>query len=327
MRALLLALAICVTAPAAAAQDLSVAGRYDAVTIAGFTLPLADVARLERAGVLRLDAAAGRFAFASDITSERALRQRLRALDLERPAATPDLYRATKVALPNAPAHTLTVPSGYGPARFANQPSRATLSASIGGVNRVPYTSQADGALGLGLSFGNAFRGIGVGLRASANDLSDLGNLDRMSFGFSLSRYLWDGVSLSFGGENLLVRKTDGEASYSLAASWAFDRDQMPFNGTLTLGAGSGRFAHATQRDIAEGRAARGTVVFAALSAALSDRMNVITEWNGRNLNAGLSYAVPQRGVSFKLGVENLTSNSGDGPILTGSVGITLIRF
>ena len=102
---------------------------------------------------------------------------------------------------------------------------------------------------------------------------------------------------------------------------------RCPTGGVLTLGAGSGRFAHATPRDIAEGRAPQGTIVFAALSAELSDRMNLIAEWNGRNLNAGLSYVLPQTGVSVKLGVENLTSQSGDGPILTGSVGVTLLRF
>jgi hypothetical protein len=326
MRPLLLALAICLAAPAPA-QDLSGAGRYDAVTIAGFTLPLADVARLEQAGVLRRDPGTGRFAFDPAVTSERALNARLAGLTLDRPTAPRDLYRAAKVALPNAAAHALTVPSGFGPARFANQPARAALSASIGGVNRVPYTAQGDGALGLGLSFGNGFRGLGVGLMVSANDLSDFGNLDRMSFGFSISRYLWDGLSLSLGGENLLVRDTDGEASFSLAASWAFDRVQMPFAGTLTFGAGSGRFAHATPRDIAEGRAPRGTAVFAALSAEVSDHLNLIAEWNGRNLNAGLALALPRTGVSVKLGVENLTQHSGDGPILTGSVGFTLIRF
>lgn len=326
MRHLLLALVICLAAPTQA-QDLSGGGAYDAVTIAGFTLPLADVERLRAAGVLRMDPGTGRFAFDQGITSERALDRRLRGLALDRPAAPRDLYRAAKVTLPNGAAHTLTVPSGYGPARFANQPARAALSASLGGVNRVPYTSQPDGGLGLGLSFGNSFRGLGFGLMVSANDLSDFGNPDRMSFGFSVSRYLWDGLSVSFGGENLLVRETDGEASFSLAASWAFDRPQMPFAGIMTFGAGTGRFANATPRDIAEGRAPRGTTVFAAVSGELSDCINLIAEWNGRNLNAGLSYALPQSGVSVKLGVENLTGHSGDGAILTGSVGVTLIRF
>ena len=326
MRRLLLAFALCLATPAPA-QDLSGGGRYEAITISGFTLTLAEIARLEQAGVLRLDPGTRRFAFDPAIRSERALGLRLRTLALDRPEGPRDLYRAAKVTLPNAAAHTLTVPSGFGPARFVNQPGRAALSVSLGGVSRVPYTAKPDGALGLGLSFGDAFHGLGVGLMVSANDLSDFGDPDRLSFGFALSRYLWDGLSLSFGGENLFVRRTDGEASFSLAASWAFDRAQMPFKGTLTLGAGSGRFARATPRDIAEGRASQGTTVFAALSGEVADHLNLIAEWNGRNLTAGVSYALPRSGMSVKLGVENLTRRSGDGPILTGSVGVTLIRF
>ena len=38
--------------------DLAGAGAYDAVTINGFTLPLADVALLQEAGVLRYELAA-----------------------------------------------------------------------------------------------------------------------------------------------------------------------------------------------------------------------------------------------------------------------------
>lgn len=326
MRRLLLALALCLATPAPA-QELSGGGRYEAINISGFTLTLTDVARLQRAGVLRMVPGTRRFTFDPAIPSERALGLRLRGLALDRPEGPRDLYRAAKVTLPNAAALALTVPSGFGPARFVNQPGRAALSVSVGGVSRVPYTTQADGALGVGLSFGNAFRGLGVGLMVSANDLSDFDNPDRRSFGFALSRYLWDGLSVSFGGENLFVRQTDGTASFSLAASWAFDRAQMPFKGTLTLGAGSGRFAKATPRDIAEGRAPHGTTVFAAISGELSDHLNLIGEWNGRNLNTGFSYAVPRTGISVKLGVENLTRRSGDGPILTGSVGVALIRF
>ena len=309
--------------------DLSGAGAFDAVTINGFTLPLADVQILQDAGVLRIDPVTQRFSFAPDITSERALKARLAALPLARPSGPRDLYRAAKVALPNSAAHTLTVPSGFGPAHFANQPGRATLSASLGGVNRVPYTSSGDGALGLGLSFGNSFDGIGAAVMVSANDLSQIDNLRRMSWGIELSHYFADGVSLSLGGENLFVQYTDGQDSYYVTGSWAFDpaRSAMPFRGVWTLGAGSGRFATATPRDRAEGRMAKGTAVFTALAWQVTDRLNLIAEWNGRNLNSGIAYTLPRTGISLKLGVENLTSSSGNGPILTGSVGVTLIRF
>ena len=160
----------------------------------------------------------------------------------------------------------------------------------------MPYTTNPDGALGLGLTFGNAFDGIGGAVMVSANDLSQLDNAQRISWGFELSHYLSDGISVSVGGENLFVGFTDGEPSFYAAASWAFDHPSqaLPFKGVLTLGAGSGRFASATPRDIAEGRMPRGTTVFGALSWQVSDRVNLITEWNGRNLNAGVAFVLPR---------------------------------
>ena len=106
---------------------------------------------------------------------------------------------------------------GFGPAHFSNQPGRAALSASIGGVSRVPYTANPDGALGLGLTFGNAFDGIGGAVMVSANDLSQLDNAQRISWGIELSHYLSDGISVSVGGENLFVGFTDGEPSFYVA--------------------------------------------------------------------------------------------------------------
>ena len=327
MRYLLLAILFSAFPALALSQDLSGSGAFDAVTINGFTFPVTDVQTLQQAGILRLNPETRHFAFAPDITSERALQTRLRPLNLSRPTAPSDLYLAAKVTLPNAAAHELTVPSGFGPAHFANQPGSTTVSASLGGVNRVPYTTSPDGALGFGLSFGNAFHGLGASISMSLNDLNHLGNGQRISWGFDLSHYVADGLSLALDGENLFARFTDGEASYSLAGSWAFDRRQMPFKGVLTLGAGTGRFAHATERDIFEGRAAHATGLFGALSYEVNDHFNLITEWNGRNLNAGLGYVLPRSGISLKLGLEDLTRHSGNGPILTGSVGATLIRF
>ena len=98
MRRLLLAFALCLATPAPA-QDLSGGGRYEAITISGFTLTLADIARLEQAGVLRLDPGTRRFAFDPAIRSERALGLRLRTLALDRPEGPRDLYRAAKVTL------------------------------------------------------------------------------------------------------------------------------------------------------------------------------------------------------------------------------------
>ena len=325
------ALWILAAQPAAAEGEsaLSGGGQFDAVSINGFVLQLHDVQALLAAGVMRRDPTTGHFAFNSGIPTERQLAARLAALNLANPRAPRELYRAAKVALPNGAAHELTIPSGFGPAAFANQPTRATLSASLGGVSRVPYTTSPDAALGLGLGFGNAFNGLGASVQMSFNDLSRLGNTDRISWGFTLSHYIADGLSVSVGGENLFVKTTDGEASFYAVGSWAFDASSgvMPFDGVLNLGVGSGRFAHATPRDVAEGRAAHGTVVFGGLAWEVSDHVNLITEWNGRNLNAGMAVSLPRSGISLKLGIEDLTGYSGDGPIVTGSVGFTLARF
>ena len=161
----------------------------------------------------------------------------------------------------NNAAHTLTVPSALGPAAMSNQRSGYVLSMSVGGMSRVPYTDKADGGIGFGLSFGNAYETLGVSLSASVKDLSDIDNSDRVSFGFKINRYISDGLWLSFGGENLGVKVTDGEDSYHVAASWVFDEDSgfLPFDGVLTLGVGSGRFADLTARDTFEGKGGNGT--------------------------------------------------------------------
>ncbi len=332
VRQLAMALILLSALPAAAQNDtgtLRAGGAYDAVSINGFTIPLGDIDELLSAGVLQLDVAQHKFSFGSAMTSEKQLAAALGPLNLASPQAPLDLYRSAKVAFPNGAAHELTIPSGFGPANFVNQLGKTALSASLGGVARVPYTTKSDGAMGLGLSFGNSFDGVGATVMMSLNDLSDFGNPDRISWGIALSHYLNDGISVSLGGENLFVKSTDGEASFYAAGSWSFASatSTMPFDGVLTLGAGSGRFADMTARDIFEGNTGPGTVVFAGVAWEVSEKVNLIAEWNGRNLNAGVAYRMPRTGLSMKLGVANLTGYSGDGPYLTGSVGVTLARF
>ena len=316
-------------AQAQTATDLRGGGQYEAVNIAGFVLPIKEVEQLGRAGILRLNPDSGRFGFAKGITSETRLRKAVQAAGLTRSPALRDLYRANKVALPNAAAHTLTIPSGFGPGTFSNQRSPIALGVGIGGVSRVPYTSSPDGGLGFSLSFGNAFETVGATLSMSFNDLSEIGRKDRISFGFKLSRYVSDGLSVAIGGENLLVQTTDGESSFYAVASLAFDKDKgiMPFDGVVTLGVGTGRFAHKTPRDVAAGKGRDATSVFGAIAVELSPRFNLVADWNGRNLSAGFAWNIPRTGVSMRLGVRDLTDNSGDGPRLTGSLGFTLARF
>lgn len=315
---------------AAAPSDLSHGGAYDAVEISGFVLPVADIKRLLVAGVLRFDADRQRFAFGPGVSSERDLRREAAALRLEDARALRDIYRANKVALPNGAAHVLTIPSGYGPTQFSNQQGGVTVGIGAGGVSRVPWTKDPDGGVGLGLGFGNAFETVGVALGMSFNDLSTF-NGDRISFGLEISRYIGEGLSVAVGGENMFVRSTDGEQSYFAVASWAFDRDALgsplPFDGVVTLGLGSGRFANKSERDTFEGKGTDATVVFGALAWEVTEHVNLIADWNGRNLSIGVAAHVPRSPISVRLGVRDLTDYTGDGPRITGSVGMTLARF
>lgn len=311
------------------AQDLSGGGQYSQVDIAGFLVPVRDANQLLDRGVLRFDETRQRFSFGDAVTSERQLKRQLRSLALEDPRAVRDLYRAFKVPLPNGAAHTLTIPSGFGPAIFSNQDRKVAIGVGLGGVSRVPYRDEPDGGLGFGVSFGNSFETVGVTVSASFNDLSDITNSDRISWGIEFSRYIGDGLSIAVGGENLFVGKTDGQASYYIVGSWAFDKDSgfLPFDGVATLGLGSGRFAEKTARDEFEGKGRDATAVFGALTWEVSDNFNVIADWNGRNLSVGIAARLPNTPISIKLGVRDITDFTGDGPRLTGSVGMTLARF
>jgi len=316
--ALLLASLGSVSAAQVSPATLRGGGAYDTVWIAGFLVPIDDVETLDRAGVLGLNPQTNRFSFGGQIGSERDLTSALATLSLQDARAVRDMYRVAKVSLPNGVSHTLTVPSGYGPASLSNQRDTVALGVGIGGVSRV-----------FGLSFGNSFETVGATIGLSLNDLSDLTNRDRVSLGFELSRYISDGFSVSVGGENLFVRETDGEASYYVAGSWAFDAGTgaMPFDGVATLGLGSGRFANKTPRDVVEGRGANGTIVFGAMAWEITDTVNLIADWNGRNLTVRGAFRIPETDISVKVGLRDLTGNSGDGVRLTGSVGYTLARF
>ena len=175
-----------IAAPLAAQSDLlSNHGRYEAVTSNGVVLPVQDVQHLLSAGLLRLDPVTR--CFSLGVKTEAQFMAGLHQITLQDPLVTRDLYRSCKAALPNGSAYELTVPSGFGPAHFSSTPQTVALSASLGGVSRVRYTSEPDGALGFGLSFGNAFDGLGASVMKSFNDLNQLGNGKRTSWGVAVT--------------------------------------------------------------------------------------------------------------------------------------------
>ncbi|MDJ0821275.1 MAG: hypothetical protein QNJ09_05605 [Paracoccaceae bacterium] len=144
-----------------------------------------------------------------------------------------------------------------------------------------------------------------------------------------MSRYLFDGLSIAVGGQNMFVKETDSDSSYYIVLSKSFSNNQsfLPFDGVFTIGAGTGRFAKLRPKDVAAGKGERGTTVFAALSAELSQSANFIVDWNGRNLSAGFAFRIPDSSLSATFSIQDLTSFSGDGPRLAVGLSMPLLSF
>ena len=188
--------------------------------------------------------------------------------------------------------------------------------------------------------------GMGMGAGACASTGGSLLNLHLPG----IDAWAWaagpigpnDGVLVVLGmfggndGLNTVVPFTDGNyltqhGGLALRGNQVLPLDAdtglLPFDGVATLGLGSGRFAEKTERDEFEGLGSDATVVFGGLAWEVSDHVNLIADWNGRNLSVGAGLRIPQTPLSLRLGVRDLTDYTGDGARLTGSVGMTVARF
>ena len=221
--------------------------------------------------------------------------------------------------LPNPAATTLTTPSGWG--AWGN-----TIFAGAGITSPAPYANDSDGAATVGFGVGNPAENVGLQLSATVNDLSEQDNL---SYGAVLHRYLGNGTSVAIGGEHLFRDKDESDAgeSYYLALGHAFRGVSSSTPGSSGLhgsvGVGNGRFANKSPLDFATGKGEKGSYVFGALGYEIFPRTNLIIEWSGLNLNAGVAIA-PFESFPFgvTLGAADLTDNSGDGVRFIGAAGL-----
>jgi len=223
------------------------------------------------------------------------------------------------VYLPNRAATTLTTPSGWG--AWGN-----TIFIGGGITSPAPYTDDSDGAATVGFGVGNPAENVGLQISATVNDLSEQ---DNVSYGAVLHRYIGYGTSVAIGGEHLFRDKEESDAgeSYYLGFGHAFQNvaSETPGESGLhgSIGVGNGRFAHKSPLDVADGKGEKGSYVFGALAYEIFTRTNVILEWSGLNLNAGIAVAPFE---SFPLGVvlgaADLTDNSGDGVRFIGAAGL-----
>ena len=238
---------------------------------------------------------------------------------------SPDLHAdvpyPVEYYLPNIHGKSLTTPTGWGAAY-------GTVFAGFAMTSPAPYSHNSDGAAVVGIGIGNPVKNLG--LQASLVNL-DVSEWDRYALNLHLHRYLGGAKSIAIGVENILLSDgSDSDESYYVVFSQGILSE--PFikksNGSSTLhysiGAGTGMYGNKSPLDIAAGKGKHGTYAFANVAYELFDELNVIADWNGVNLNAGISKTFLIGGsvpIVIVLGAADLTKNSGDGVRFIAGVG------
>ncbi|MDP8306551.1 MAG: hypothetical protein RAO75_08630 [Candidatus Chlorobium antarcticum] len=76
--------------------------------------------------------------------------------------------------------------------------------------------------------------------------------------------------------------------------------------------------------DTDSGKGKYGTYVFTNVAYEVANSFNIIADWNGLNLNAGVSKTFRFKGlppIAVTLGLADLTKYSGDGVRIIGAIG------
>lgn len=228
-------------------------------------------------------------------------------------------------ALPNIHGKSLTTPVGWGAAY-------GTVFVGAGGTIPAPYSNESDAAMGLGIGIGNPREYVGLEASVMSLDLSDW---ERYSLNLKVHRYLGHGNSIAVGVENILIgdssnNRTDADESYYIVYSQGVQGQQLVNDETnrtklhYSIGIGNGRFRDKSPLDVDNGKGKHGTAVFGNVSYELFDEFNAIADWNGVNLNAGVSKTFMlgrQSALVASLGAADLTGYSGDGVRFIWSVG------
>lgn len=224
----------------------------------------------------------------------------------------------------NSNAKSLTTPVAEGAANNV-------VFFGVGGTSPSPYTTKSDGAAVLGVGVGDPQKNLGVQLSLINLDFSAW---NTYSASLHVFRDLGNASSIGVGVENVMLTNsvdTSGDTGKSFYAVYSQGVQADAFvdkaKGTSKLhysvGVGSGRFGDKSAVDIATGKGAHGTYVFGNIAYEVAHSFNVITDWNGLNLNAGVSktFSIGNFPIAVIVGAADLTHNSGDGVRLIGVVG------
>ena len=254
------------------------------------------------------------------------------------PAVSPGTYGVApvtaKTVYVNDHGKSLTTPVAWGSAY-------GSFFIGAGATSRAPYAPNGpafsnnvgDGAVAFGLGIGNPVDNLGLQGVLTQYDVS---GFNRWGMSFQVSRELSSYQAIAVGVQDIFLSKgSDISESYYIVYSQGVNA--KPFINTTTgnsklyysIGVGSGIYGNKSTSDIADGKGAHGTYVFGSVAYELFSEFNVITDWNGTNLNAGISktfFITKSFPVSITAGLADLTGYSGDGTrVIVGvGTGITL---
>jgi hypothetical protein len=226
---------------------------------------------------------------------------------------------STLISRPNNHGKSITTPVAWGAANNV-------VFMGLGGTSPSPYSKRSDGAAVVGVGLGNP-KELGVQISLISLDISEW---KEYSSSLHLFKTLCNGDAFGAGVENVML--TDGGDSdksfYVVYSRGVQDESVLNKSANSTklhysIGAGTGRFGDKSPDDILDGKGKHGTYLFGNVSYEVAESFNVITDWNGLNLNAGVSKSFYINKIPFgvTVGLADLTSNSGDGVRLVGAAG------
>lgn len=215
-----------------------------------------------------------------------------------------------QTVLPNIHGKSMTTPIAWGAAN-------GVVFAGVGGTVNAPYSDKADGAAVLGVGVGDPIKNLGAQVAFISLDLDEW---EEYSMSVHLHHDFGGGTALGAGVENVMLTEGgDSGESFYLVVSHGLQGDMFTNDiGSsklhFSVGVGSGRFGEKSEADVAAGKGEDGTYVFGNVAYELFEEFNAVVDWNGINLNAGLSktFWLDQFPVAITLGAADLTDNSGD---------------
>lgn len=224
-------------------------------------------------------------------------------------------------SLPNQHGKSLTTPVAWG--AYGN-----VVFAGVGFTTPSPYSTKSDGAAVFGGGIGDPKQNLGVQAYITSIDITEW---KEYSGSLHLFKKLSDANALGVGVENvMLTNGGDSKESFYVVFSQGVQADSFVNKSTgysklhFSIGAGSGRFADKSPRDVAEGKSKHGTSVFANVAYEIANEFNLISDWNGTNLNVGVSktfWRCNRYPIVVTLAAADLTDNSSDRVRFVGAIG------